>query len=285
MKMKSGVPECASEPTSMPCNDNRITHNDFTSERERDATPHEAAELQLSTSEQAAENDMAEQPEPCFPLFPKLPPEIRNKIWELSMPEPRIVRIEHDPRDMSTVELEEIKLEAGCNPWWRARAVAGPVPVLLHVNKEARSFMGQYYKLFFGNQTQGRPIYFDAARDTLLLDSAKSIRAFYGQKMSGYLSDKVELKHMDATEHQVRRIALRSQMTWGYVNSMQILHKYPNLDQVSVCSNWPSFHTQHHFENMKREIQKRWSEAGSQIPQIEYFKEDEFRRKFATSCE
>ena len=91
--MKSGVPECASEPISMPCNDNRITHNDYTSERERDATPHEAAKLQLSTSEQAAENDMAEKPEPCFPLFPKLPPEIRNKIWELSMREPRIVRI------------------------------------------------------------------------------------------------------------------------------------------------------------------------------------------------
>ncbi len=48
----------------MPCNNNRITNNDYTSERGRDATPHEAAELQLSTSEQEAENDMAKNPSP-----------------------------------------------------------------------------------------------------------------------------------------------------------------------------------------------------------------------------
>jgi hypothetical protein len=77
---------------------------------------------------------------------------------------------------MSTVELEEVDLEAGNNPWWRARAIAGPVPVILHVNKEAQSFMGQYCKLFFDNQTQRCPIYFDAARDTLLLVSVAKVR-------------------------------------------------------------------------------------------------------------
>jgi len=234
-------------------------------------------QLDLSAKEQVS--DEAEQPEGDFILFPELPPELRNKIWKLSMPGPRIVRIKHDPRDMYAVELNEIDLAAGRNPWWRAKAIAGPVPALLHVNREARSFVRQHYKLFFHNQTQGRPIYFNAALDTLFLGGADLNRAFYGRKMESYMTiPEDEMKHMYDTENQVRLLALSSGLLWSYEAHVRVLSRFTKLDEVIVLEAPSSYRDSHRV--VKQDIEQRWAQAGSKIPQFKYLSSEKLGPKY-----
>jgi hypothetical protein len=43
-----------------------------------------------------ASKDLSESNEPRFSLFPKLPAELRFKIWKLALPGPRIVEVYYD---------------------------------------------------------------------------------------------------------------------------------------------------------------------------------------------
>ena len=209
--------------------------------------------------------DQPNQSERTFGLFPKLPPELRNKIWKLSLPGPRVIRITHDPRNMATVKIQEIG--AGPSPFWRAKANAGPVPALLHVNKEARSLASQYYSLAFEKQTQGRPVYFDAPRDTLHLPNREGIRAFYGRLHPEHCIQKTakDLEHMLDTEKSVLNLAICS-IQWGQGPSpARILPRYPNLAHLALCAchsrfNWHS----------ERRFEKLWTDTGKTIPKITF---------------
>jgi hypothetical protein len=133
--------------------------------------------------------------------------ELRDKIWRLCLPGPRIARIYHDPKDMATVEISEIEAEA--DPFWRAKAVAGPVPVLLHINKESRSIAKKHYKLMFSEQTLRRPIYFNVTQDTLRLVSYEVLRAFYSKRTGLRRVKKDELDFMHEVENSVPFLAVR----------------------------------------------------------------------------
>jgi hypothetical protein len=65
--------------------------------------PGRAASRPSTVSSQA--RDQPQKPERKFTLFPKLPPELRNKIWKLNIPGPRVVKITHDPKDMSIIRM------------------------------------------------------------------------------------------------------------------------------------------------------------------------------------
>lgn len=76
---------------------------------------------------------------PQFPRFTHLPPELRLKIWLLTLPPPRLVPLTYT----STTSTTSPPSSRGCT----SRA---PIPVALHINHESRVLALSYYKLSFG---------------------------------------------------------------------------------------------------------------------------------------
>jgi hypothetical protein len=89
-----------------------------------------------------------------FTLFPKLPPELRIKVWGFALPEPRVV------------EIDGWRIDK----WPYISKRSRKAPSLLQVNAESRSLAMISYKLSFGN-VDGGPTYFDFEKDTLYLRS------------------------------------------------------------------------------------------------------------------
>jgi hypothetical protein len=225
--------------------------------------------------------NQSEATEASFAFFPKLPIEIRQQIWKLNMPGPRIVNISHDPEGMRIVELDQT--ESGRNPFWKAKANAGPVPALLHVNDEARSLLLKHYTLCFEKQTQGHPIYFDVARDTLCLPTREAIHAFYRRCLKDHLkSTEQDLEYMHNTEHAVRLLAIRP-IPLLFKSSLdptqQILPNYSKLERLSLVQpkgHWEMANSQ----SLEQKLIKKWNEAGFKMPYIERLSREDFKRRF-----
>ena len=81
-------------------------------------------------------------------LFPKLPTEVRLKIWHYAMNEPRVVRDNW--------------------PYKTKRCGLKNNPVLLHVNQESRQEALKRYEKVFSNDN----IYADFNQDTIFVDSS-----------------------------------------------------------------------------------------------------------------
>jgi hypothetical protein len=106
-----------------------------------------------------------------FTLFPKLPPELRNKIGRFAL-EPRVVEIQ------GQVASEGRDIDK----WTYFSERSGKAPSLLQVNAEARSIAMISYSLSFSNVVGG-PTYFDFKRDTL------NLRAFLPDLLSSPLNE------------------------------------------------------------------------------------------------
>jgi hypothetical protein len=100
-----------------------------------------------------------------------LPPEIRNIIWAFC----------YEARD---VELPRCKIIDEV-PF--ALNTKLPVPALLHLNRETRTFAKHDYKLFFRRYTSDSAIYFNPHIDTLSLVSRST-----SLKPGGFTSDQIE---------------------------------------------------------------------------------------------
>jgi hypothetical protein len=76
---------------------------------------------------------------PQFPLFTHLPPELRLKIWLLTLPTPRLVPLTYT----STTSRTSLPSSRGCTS-------PAAIPVSLHINHESRVLALSYYTLSFG---------------------------------------------------------------------------------------------------------------------------------------
>ncbi|KAF6818799.1 hypothetical protein CPLU01_13238 [Colletotrichum plurivorum] len=94
---------------------------------------------------------------PTFHFFPNLPPELRQRIWELSPLEPRTVVISDIPtRLVGNAEYEQQRPP-------RARA-----PAVLHANRESRLCTQSYYtKYFAAGAADGRYDWINLEVDTI----------------------------------------------------------------------------------------------------------------------
>lgn len=98
--------------------------------------------------------------------FPLLPAELRNIIWELSLPPPRV----HDIYPASS-RSQNIPAEQGLR---FVNRQTEPPPALAAVCRESRSFVLHYYQpltLGGGGGTHTTTKYVDLSRDVLLLES------------------------------------------------------------------------------------------------------------------
>jgi len=95
-----------------------------------------------------------------FPLFPKLPIELRNMIWRASFPPGRRIKV-------------AFKLCGYlCKGKYSQPQTTHPAPVTFHVNKESRAESMRHHESLFGFNTAGieiAPVYFRAAVDTLMI--------------------------------------------------------------------------------------------------------------------
>lgn len=82
------------------------------------------------------------KPDQVFTLFPNLPPELRNKIWNehCTQYEPQIIDL------WATKDSTETKMRYGTH---------SQAPPILHTSREARSIGLKYYKLLFEEDIQG----------------------------------------------------------------------------------------------------------------------------------
>jgi hypothetical protein len=90
-----------------------------------------------------------------FTKFPKLPPELRLRIWSHSLPDPRIVTIEQ-----SLTRAKDYRISC-----------QNRVPGTLLVNRESREVALKRYSLRFTTfeNVYGPPVYFDFNRDVICL--------------------------------------------------------------------------------------------------------------------
>lgn len=94
-----------------------------------------------------------------FTKFQRLPPEIRNMIWEYALPESRVYEVLDAPNAKQKTPAQEGLMFANVHP--------EPPPALAAVCRESRSFVLHHYKpLTLGKTTK----FVDMSRDILLLE-------------------------------------------------------------------------------------------------------------------
>lgn len=92
-----------------------------------------------------------------FNLFPQLPVELRLRIWRHSLPVPRKVRVYPNANALATSHIATS---------WASREV---VPTVLHICRESRAEGLLHYQLTFGSNNQTPQVYFNYAKDCLVL--------------------------------------------------------------------------------------------------------------------
>ncbi|KAH7125068.1 hypothetical protein B0J13DRAFT_647296 [Dactylonectria estremocensis] len=111
-----------------------------------------------------------------FPLFSKLPTELRLKIWNLSLPPRRIVPILYNTKSLSFASRLQTPhpSQSGCTS-------SASIPANLHVCHESRLRAMRSYQLCFGVTRNLGQIFFDARQDILYFGARDGYMASYAQ--------------------------------------------------------------------------------------------------------
>lgn len=116
---------------------------------------------------------------PTFTNFANLPPEIRSQIWEYALPNPRIIHIKGNIR-----ELNEGK---------RCFADSVDHPVLLHACHESRTIVLKHYRCAFEPHLR-HPVFFDHSQDVLLMQNENILNNFFERSKGSITSEVTTVK-------------------------------------------------------------------------------------------
>ncbi|KAH7140521.1 hypothetical protein B0J13DRAFT_596679 [Dactylonectria estremocensis] len=139
-----------------------------------------------------------------FPLFSKLPTELRLKIWNFSLPPCRIVPIRYNTKSLSfTSHLQTPHLsQSGCTS-------SASIPANLHICHESRLEAMRNYQLCFGVTRNIGQIFFDLRHDILYFGARDGYMASYSQFLTVMsLCDQNEL-------YMVRYLAVSDSLFWS----------------------------------------------------------------------
>lgn len=145
-----------------------------------------------------------------FHSFAKLPTELRLRIWELSLPSPRLVPIQCGSNSISLPESSpHISLASSRHNFTTAGCMSSaPVPVNLHVCTESRLEALQTYHPCFGFGRGPGQILFNPEIDILYFGPRQGFMAANSQfRTCMMLCDQQELAN-------VRRLAINDALFW-----------------------------------------------------------------------
>jgi len=188
----------------------KIKKRTFTSAQ----SPSRSVAMEESNSASSSSSDANK---PKFTLFPKLPIELRLKIWKESY-EPRII------------ELRTTKK-------WRTKRYdffIPKFPAVLHVNKEARVESLKDYKMSFKHRQCRRPILFNFSIDTLHIRDRFSDQYSYWRDISNttkILPDREKVQKLSVTFGAFQFVLGDD----DYSRPPDIL-LFPALKEVTICS-------------------------------------------------
>ncbi|KZL83799.1 hypothetical protein CI238_08169 [Colletotrichum incanum] len=161
-------------------------------------------------------DDRSAQATPPWPLnhfhfFPRLPVELRLKIWNFNLPPPRVVPIRCGAKSLtfSPYAQSPKPSTSGCTSY-------AAVPVNLHVCQESRHEALATYHLSFGMTRNPGQIFFDKAHDVLYFGARDGYMASEAQFLTVMaLCDPADLAN-------VRHLAINDSLFWvdGMYQSM-----------------------------------------------------------------
>jgi hypothetical protein len=234
--------------------------------------------------------------EPKFTLFPKLPLELRRKIWSTAAveAEPRIIKIS------CSVVIERI-------PFYKNEVGPCKVPPLLHTTCEARESVTKVNKIYIlspESEVQSQPIYINFAKDILYSDTWFALAVLGGYKHPREVIPSTEPgsefknppQNRTIFEKEIRYLALRN---WDFNDNVKLtLSRYQKLEELillhscdpsKVPEMWEISHPSH-LQTWIPSLQDSWledaKERGATIekyPEIKLMHSDAFREKFSVA--
>jgi 2EXR family len=179
--------------------------------------------------------------EPIFDLFPRLPPELRVKIWKIALPGPRIVEVYLDQVD---------DLSRGVHDVIR---VSTPPPVLMHVNFESRMVAREKYWLPLNecsrNSTllSGDYAFIDPSMDTVFVSwSPQNQKLPEAQLANGKMWSK-------AARESIRLFAM-DERAWCELAGDEGFVYFENLEKFTIVDNPEPYELWHDGCGEKRPI-------------------------------
>ncbi|PON24785.1 hypothetical protein TGAM01_v206293 [Trichoderma gamsii] len=214
-----------------------------------------------------------------FHSFAKLPTELRLRIWELSLPSPRLVPIQCGSNGISRPEsspttLASLRLDfttTGCMS-------SAPVPVNLHVCTESRLEALQTYRSCFGFARGPGQILFNPEIDIMYFGPCEGFMAANSQfRTCMMLCDQQDLA-------SVRRLAINDALFWigNMYSSMtaarftlevlrEVATRMTGLEEL-IFVPWEEEHGDHEDAiqgRMARQIQTAMQSISQQFPSWE----------------
>ncbi|KAF3770074.1 hypothetical protein M406DRAFT_66519 [Cryphonectria parasitica EP155] len=168
------------------------------------------------------------QQERTFHPFPRLPPELRWKIWAYNLPDPRIVSIRcgSDPTSPQETSSPSSSCSSSSSPLPGCSSPA-LIPANLHTCHESRREALRRYRLSFGITRGPGHIFFDPGADTL----------YFGPR-DGFMASEAQLRTVlalcDPAElARVERVAINDALFWVYDDGRS--SSSSNSNSSSVC--------------------------------------------------
>lgn len=158
----------------------------------------------------------------AFKHFPKLPPELRTRIWKYALPPGRLVRIfyteiNYPSGTYSNDDLGQTTFTSNT-----------PVPALLHACAESRQAASQVYKLRLGTAQSPATIYLDLSVDTLYFGSfADKKRIFNARTLVNTFAEE--------DFQDIRHLAVHYNTFWRYFcNNMHGIADFVNVETLKL---------------------------------------------------
>jgi hypothetical protein len=175
-----------------------------------------------------------------FHLFPKLPAEIKLKIWKLSLPGPRAITIRPGKHSYITTNIVGgILPNPNVYDVYNDKAVT-KTPALLQVNRESREVALKSYRPIFRCQPNDSIVYFDFAIDYLQLPTHSSLVHFFQSHYNSNLRADEFHTIYDRVQHLIYDMSSSPTMLiadFGHLYEMSNLKTLVPWDGVKVSGN------------------------------------------------